>query len=198
MKTFDQFLFEKNATYSHGCVMLDVKPENNIHTKLTVPFIKVLQQQIPDEDLYIDSTNPDKFGKETEYHATILYGLHSEVTQEDVDIYAKDWAPIDILLTGISIFENPEKGFDVVKLDIESEDLKRYNKDLRNLPHTNDYPDYHAHLTLAYVKIGKGSKYTLKFDEPLKLEGLSDITYSFADKTKEKVKIKLAFKADLQ
>jgi hypothetical protein len=34
------------------------------------------------------------------------------------------------------------------------------NKMFRDLPHTNDYPDYHPHATIAYVKAGTGEKYT--------------------------------------
>lgn len=198
MKTFEQYLVEKNATYSFGCVMLDIDPENNLYSQLTVPFIRILQQQIPDEELYNDPTNPDRFGKEQDLHTTVLYGLHPEVTEEDVKNYTKNWKPVNLMLTGISIFENGHKGYDVVKLDVESSDLNKYNEDMKKLPFTSDYPDYKPHITLAYVLPGNGKKYELKFDQPLKLEGIADITYSYADKTKEKSKIKLAFRANLQ
>ena len=195
MKTFDQYLLEKNATYSYGCVMLDLT-DKSINNQLITQFIKILQQQIPDNELYIDKKDPEKFGKETEYHCTLLFGLFPEVTEEDVKRLTTEWAPVDLKMTGISIFTNPDKDYDVVKLDVDPKTLKKYNKDLQKFPFASDFPDYKPHVTLAFVKKGEGSKYELKFDEPLIATDLTNITYSFADKTKKKVHYKLVFKAD--
>lgn len=195
MKTFDQFLFEKNATYSFGCVMLDIT-DTLPNNKLILQFIKILQQQIPEGELYIDPKNPDKHGKETEHHVTLLFGLHPEVLEEDVKRIADSWNPVNVKIKGISIFENPHKGYDVVKLDVDPTSLVKFNEELKQFPYTNEYPEYKPHITLAYVLPGNGKKYELQFEEPLELIDLSDITYSFADKSKEKAKIKLTYKVD--
>lgn len=193
MKNFDQYLVEKNATYSYGCVMLDIDGKTD-YNKLVIRLIKILQQLIPDEELYIDKKQPEKLGKELESHVTLLYGLHKEVSDEDVERIIKDWAPINLKITGISIFENSDKDYDVVKLDVDPKTLSKYNKELKKFPFTNDYPDYHPHITLAYVKKGFGKKYTLKFDEPILVKDLTTVTYSQADKTK-KSKYQIEFKA---
>ena len=74
----------------------------------------------------------------------------------------------NIYVKNISLFENEE--YDVVKMDIKSKDLKKMNKRLRdNFEYTSDYPEYHSHLTLAYVKKGKGKKYTTKINDKIKL-----------------------------
>jgi hypothetical protein len=48
----------------------------------------------------------------------------------------------------------------VVKVPVVSDDLERLNAEYcRIFPHENDYPDFEAHLTVAYVKKGEASKY---------------------------------------
>ena len=68
--------------------------------------------------------------------------------------------------------------------------LDKMNKKLKVLDHTNDFPKYEPHVTLAYVKKGEGSKYnqTLKGDLDKKLIP-TKIVYSRADGTKKEYKI---------
>jgi hypothetical protein len=48
-------------------------------------------------------------------------------------------------------FEN--ELYDVLKFDVKREkSLFDCNKDLMKFPHTTDYPDYHPHLTISYLK----------------------------------------------
>ena len=50
-----------------------------------------------------------------------------------------------------SLFENPK--YDVLKFDVISPLLNKINKKLtKELPYTSDFPDYHAHCTIAYIK----------------------------------------------
>ncbi len=51
------------------------------------------------------------------------------------------------------------------------------------LPHTTDYPDYHPHTTIAYVKPGEGKKYVGKIDKPIMVKP-NKIVYSKADGSK--------------
>jgi 2'-5' RNA ligase len=93
-------------------------------------------------------------------HVTLLYGLHSDVTDSQVIDILKNWKSKDIKISinGIDIFEN--KDCDVIKMNVESDSLNELNKQLSQLPHTtNIIPDYKPHLTIAYVKKGLGSKY---------------------------------------
>ena len=56
-----------------------------------------------------------------------------------------------------NIFTNDD--YDVVKIDVSGSELHQLNKKLQVLPHTNNYPKYQPHVTIAYVKKGQGKKY---------------------------------------
>lgn len=133
--------------YDYGCVMvyLDIPNWNNIVSKINP------------EELYLpeDPTH----GIESNPHTTILYGLHPEVTDEDVTKAVKSQNLSNIILDidGIDTFQN--KDYDVVKMNVKSDALNSLNKEISKLPHTTDYPDYRPHLTIAYVKPGHGKKY---------------------------------------
>jgi hypothetical protein len=72
-----------------------------------------------------------------------------------------DPVPIRIKLGATTLFENDDKPYDVVKIDVESADLAHLNSWVANkLECTDKYPEYHPHITLAYVKKGLGKKYT--------------------------------------
>lgn len=187
MKNFEEFLLEKNASYSYGCMMLELDPTDNKCLAIAVPFIQALQNTIKKEDLYIDKKEPERHGLEEFLHCTILYGLENSVSKEEIDAIVKDWKPIDIEIKGISIFENGDKGYDVVKLELTSKDLTKYNKALKELPYKNDYPDYKAHITLAYVKLGTGKNYVQTFTQPIIIEGISKLVYKHADRSKKPI-----------
>jgi hypothetical protein len=55
---------------------------------------------------------------------------------------------------------------------------------LVKLPHTTDYPDYHPHSTIAYLKKGKGEKYTDKLKGAEYIVNPSKIVYSKPDGNK--------------
>lgn len=153
---------------------------------LDVPVWKKITSVIKKDDIYeID----DEFGIETEPHVTILYGFHSNVDAKQVfDLYKKnfDLKPIEIGVEGISIFENKE--FDVVKMDVDSKILTEMNSVMRELPNTNTYPEYHAHITLAYVKKGTGEKYVKKFEKNRILVG-NELVFSTKKEKKSKLKL---------
>lgn len=114
----------------------------------------------------------NEFGLETEPHVTILYGFNSNVNNNDVfDLYKENFElkPIEINVDGISIFENDE--FDVIKMDVNSKTLTKMNSVMSNLSNTKTYPNYHTHITLAYVKKGRGIKYVMDFEKKVKLIG---------------------------
>jgi 2'-5' RNA ligase len=156
IKNFSQFiesvqLNEKAGdSYSKGCVMAyldDLKPE-----------IEKLQSQIEADELY-EEEGDRTFGLEDEPHVTVLYGIHSDKVDDDkvMELVKKmDWKqPISIGKP--SLFENEK--YDVLKLGANAEWLKEANRHLcESLPYSNDYPDYNAHVTVAYLKPGKGKE----------------------------------------
>jgi 2'-5' RNA ligase len=135
------------SDYKYGCVMiyLDIPNWNEI-----ISFINP-------EDIYRPEDTSK--GLETDPHVTVLYGLHSTVSNSDVQSIVDqiDGNKINLKIRGVGVFEN--KDFDVVKFNVESGYLHQMNYMFRSLPYSSDYPDYKPHITIAYVKPGTGKKY---------------------------------------
>lgn len=178
-KTLRQLLNEiAGVKYSYGCVMFyfDIPKEK----------WDEIQGFVDDEDISeVDGVE----GRESEPHVTILYGIHEDVPDEDVEKIINDFSAPEITLSKIGIFENED--FDVVKFDISCKELTTMNKKLQELPHTNKFPDYKPHTTIAFVKVGKGKKYkqTLGEKEQLVLKP-NKIVYSKPNGTKNKYDFK--------
>lgn len=149
-KELRRLLEEKKAKYDYNCTML--------FFNINKDKWKELQDIIKEEDLYIEKDNA-AFGraKVNDVHCTVLFGTHLDVPDKDVYEIIEKFEKPDIKFKAITMFEN--KLFDVIKFDIESEKLKEYNKELKKLPFTSDFPNFHAHSTIAYVLSGKGKKY---------------------------------------
>lgn len=106
------------------------------------------------------------FGIENEPHVTILYGLHEEVTFDDVLKVIGNVGEFNIKYTGIGLFENEQ--YDVLKFNVQSDVLEQLNSKVKSaLPYTSNYTEYHAHQTIAYLKPGMGKKYVKEFDNPI-------------------------------
>ena len=45
------------------------------------------------------------------------------------------------------------------QFDVKGDNLHDANEELKKYPFTSDYPDYHPHLTIGYLKPNKGKKY---------------------------------------
>lgn len=179
MKTWSLFLIEKEGEFHYSCVMADFP--NSIATQIR----KWGKNLIEKDDLY---TKEAEGGLETEIHVTVLYGLHDTKPNQVVSLL-KGHSPIRLKLGAVSIFEtNPE--YDVVKLSVESEDLKKLNRLLRKeCKYTSDFPKYIPHCTIAYVKKGRGKKYAGN----KKFAGTSVTVreLEFSSKNGKKTKIKL-------
>lgn len=162
--------------YEYGCVMIYFK----------IPNWESIVSKIETKDLY--DPHSGRHGLETQPHITVLYGLHSEVNEQQIEealsgISDKD---IDIEIDGINFFEN--KDFDVVKMNIKSDVLHEMNRRLSGLPHTTDYPEYKPHMTVAYVLPGLGKKY-LEPTYHYKFNDHSKVVYSKTDGTKSDIKL---------
>lgn len=166
------------GTYDYGCLMLEIDnmtdefiKDNNLFTHSTIPIQEVYMPEDP------------QYGYETEPHCTLLFGLHNDIEDGAIAEYVKTLSPVTITLRGISAFKNEE--YDVLKYDIDGEDIFRINKEITSkFPYTTDYPDYHPHSTIAYLLPGMSDKYVKSFDEPIIIENLNIVKYSKADGTK--------------
>jgi hypothetical protein len=142
--------------------MLNVKYDfSSVHVNVPHPLCDQIiswgKKQIKDKDIYVTQKDPT-FGREDEIHATILYGIHTESPERTINLL-KDQGPIKARMGKVGIFSNPNN-YDVIMIQIESDDLKRLNKLIvDHIPHTNKYGVYKPHITVAYVKKGKGWKH---------------------------------------
>lgn len=139
---------EEDPPHKFGCVYVLMPPA-------VAERITALGRQIPDYDLADD-------GREECIHATALYGIHSADPLPVYDILSH-FRPVKLTLGAVSVFPGDE--YDVVKVDVESESLRRMNLALKSLPHTNKFREYIPHVTIAYVRPGMGAVYAARFGE---------------------------------
>ena len=172
-----------DQVYNYGCLMLLLNPNQ-------IPGYAALLAAFKPADLY-ESDKPGEFGIEFEPHVTVLYGFHDEMMATlPRRIMNEAFLPDDkvaLRLTGISNFHNPQ--YDVVKFDVQSPQLEKLNAAYaKKYPNTNEY-DYHPHLTLAYVKSGKGPEYCKKLWELFgsKAVGLAGMKLAYSRPNGEKI-----------
>lgn len=176
---YKSFLKESMANnYPLGCVMVDFLFSN----------WDELLNSIDNDDVYISNVRPS--GKQKRPHLTLLFGLKPEVTPEEV-LKCFDGFQINdfkVEVKGVSIFENAE--FDVVKLGIVKNDklLEIHNK-LSTLPNEDSFPNYIPHITLAYLKSGRGKKY-INPDYSYQIKGIDKICYTSPNKPDFEINLK--------
>lgn len=188
-KKLRELLTEKDnkttQTFDYGCIMIYLQVSDKDWTRLV--------NSIDEDDLYNGEDDNDRsYGREENPHVTVLYGIHSDVPDEDVEKLIDEVKPPKIELGKVSIFENSK--FDVLKFEIDSPDLNKLNEKFKSLPYTSDFPDYKAHCTIAYLKKGMGKKYADKLNSKPTLIVKSDkVVYSKATdtgKSKKSYKLK--------
>ena len=153
-------------------------------TQVDVPLglakeVAKLSKTIPDEDLADD-------GREDEPHITVKFGLTTNDPDEVREVL-QDAEPFEITIGDISTFRSDE--YDVVKLDIKSPGIRKLNKTVAKLDHHDTHPQYRPHITLAYVKKGRGKKYT--GSNKLSGRSFTATEITFSDKNRKHTKIKL-------
>lgn len=126
-----------------GCIMLDV----------AMPDIS---EAIPPAWAY-SSEDPAHWwitGVQTEGHVTLLYGLLPDLVDAlAVDEVLADWELPTVESSGLDIFPSPfpDEPYACIVARVGSPELGDAHARLSLLPHINTYPEYKAHVTLAYV-----------------------------------------------
>jgi 2'-5' RNA ligase len=176
--------------------------QNSVHefssTQINLPKgiadrMRALGRTISDKHLQAEKGSEDggsssSTGRENEPHITLKYGLHTE-DPEEVRKLLEAEPPIRFRLGKVSRFSNAESG-DVIKVEVDSPDLHRLNKKLSDhLAHTDSYPNYSPHATIAYVQAGKAKH----LENVKRLAGMGAMvdTVVFSGKNGKRAEIKL-------
>jgi len=141
-------------TYSYGCIMAEI-PQSVSRT-----ILDFNNRVITEDMLYIEG---EEYGREVQPHVTIKYGLTRTYNPESVKRFFSGVKPFPVQLKGLDVFENDQ--FDVVKFNVDGQELRRLNEMCCKLPNEDKYPVYNPHMTLAYVKPGMGQRFKRKMAE---------------------------------
>ena len=167
---------KKGDAYEYGCAMVyfDFQQVSELH------------DMIEPDDVYTEEGDRS-FGIEDEPHATLLFGLHSDkIPDEDVMRIATSMPIGPLTLKNVSLFKSEKKQYEVLKFDVDNSALYDINKKLAELPHTTEFPNYHPHCTIAYLKKGTGDKYVDQLKDKTFDVMPSEIVYSKPDGTKKR------------
>lgn len=138
-----------------------------------------IQSQIENDDIFLID-DPD-YGLETHPHVTIVYGLENHVRYTDLKKYLVDINKYRGAILNVSLFENEE--YDVLKMDIKCSEAEKSNELIKDdfIIHTN-YPKYHAHMTIGYLKKGRGKRYINKEIHKMEIVEPTNFSYSWYEK----------------
>ena len=82
------------------------------------------KEKIPDDKVYNDPNDPS-FGRETDTHVTVKFGLHTNNPDEVAEV-VKGFGEFEVNLGKVSKFSSEK--YDVLKIDVNSEKLHALNK----------------------------------------------------------------------
>jgi len=175
----------RDGGVSYSCAMLYLEDADSKALTNWKKDMKTLV--IPKEDLH-------EYGRESDPHVTVLYGIHTTSANKVKAALKKgDRTMMTVRMGDLAIFENDD--YDVLIRKVERKDhLKEVRKTLMdNLEATVTFPDYKPHATIAYLKKGKGKEYLKKYkDTKWELSGEFDCsTIDFSNKGEKHTKIEL-------
>lgn len=136
-------ILTENHKNDFGCLM--AYPQQ----KYTPLLDKFNKSAIPDNIIYNDPQDPT-YGRETDYHVTLLYGFTKDLAKKDIDSIIDGVKPFYVILNRLSTFSNEK--YDVVKFDVSGDILFTLNEKCKQYPYESKYPEYKPHMTLGYVK----------------------------------------------
>jgi len=155
------------------------------------PELKEIHKVIKKEDLYI-GTGDLTYGLEDTPHTTLLYGLHDNISSKNVEDAIGNLSFNTCKVDNPSLFTNNNR-YEVLKFEVQGTRLHEANRALKALPYTSTFPKYEPHLTIAYIKAGKGQKYVEKLNQiglnDFKLEP-TKVVYSTAEGKDYRIKTK--------
>jgi 2'-5' RNA ligase len=150
------------------CIMVDLPSKDKI-----LDFVN----NIPIEHVYEEPG--EHYGKETNPHVTIMYGLSPIEENRVKELLSKVPKKVSATLGKISKFENADTPYDVLKIEVHSPHLAKIHEMIKgNFENNYKYPQYNPHVTLAYVKKNTCNEYVgNKMFEGMKFN-FENFTYS--------------------
>lgn len=119
--------------------------------------IKSIAAALPEEDI-----DPED-GRDEHPHLTLKYGIDSDVP-DGAKRALSNIGPIRIKLVKLDNFEIPDRR-DVLKFTVESADAAKANEAIcKECPHVDTFATYEPHVTLSYLKFGKGKSHVWPTD----------------------------------
>jgi len=128
--------------YNYSCLMAVLPDE-------VAAKIRAFSLALPDADIF--EPDDEEYGRvrPDEVHVTVKYGIRTSDPDELVELLASQ-EMVRLVLRGVTAFENEDNT--VLKVDVESDDLTRLNSLVSSaLECENSYPEYHPHVTIAYL-----------------------------------------------
>ena len=109
-------------------------------------------------------TEDNDYGIERNHHVTCFYGLLNAPNNFEKIKYlydiSKPFLGSNLRINNISFFRNDDAPYDVMKFELSSNVLSFLNKTIYDLFENEcTFPEYQAHMTVAYVKKGAFSEY---------------------------------------
>jgi hypothetical protein len=113
--------------------------------------VRLLGSMIPHGDLH-------EGRRERNPHVTVMYGLTTK-RPERVQEVIQDLGPLSVETGELNLFtKNPK--YDVLKVEVHGEQLRRMHHRMReHLKNKRSHGRYKPHVTVAYLKKGRGHKY---------------------------------------
>lgn len=92
-------------------------------------------------------------------HVTVRWGLHTDQASQVANVLNIPERPVFAVVqfTGPQIFRNPDA--DILVCRVESPQLFQYYRQLGVLPNEITHADYNPHVTVAYLRRGRGDLY---------------------------------------
>lgn len=165
------------STYEYGCAMV----------YYDFPQMQQLHAEISPEDIYTE-TGDNTYGLEDEPHTTLLFGFHDDVDPDSILQLCNRYKYPDLKLHNVSCFNNEK--YDVLKFDVDSPTLHQVNSELKSEymdRYTTNFPDYHPHSTIGYIKKGKGQHYVDLFKDRSYIVTPKKLVYSLPSGDKKEL-----------
>lgn len=158
------------------------RTSNYLMIDFHIPEIKKYQKEIKKEDLYDGDT--DDYGLQKEPHVTLLDNISNNTKWDD---FAPFILPLDEYITiipSISYFSKDE--FEVLKFDVICNNAEIvHNNLIKHIKSDTDYPNIDLHMTIAYLKPGKGEKYVKNMIDKIIIKKPYRYHYSIIKNDKE-------------